>query len=62
MSKIDVKTLKPVLKPKNPKVTDPPRYPNVINGFENTAKRNYTFTLQKSVNDISKYMVESKTV
>ena len=57
---MDGNKLKPILKPKNPKVIDPPRYPNVINGFENQAKRNFALTLQKSINEISKFMVESK--
>lgn len=57
---LDGKKLKPILKPKNPKVIDPPRYPNIINGFENQTKRNFTLILQKSVNEVFKYMVEQK--
>jgi len=62
MPKIEGNKLRPILRPKNSKVTDPPRYPKVINGFENQAKRNYTLTLQKSINEISKLMVKSKKI
>lgn len=60
MSIINESKLKPILKPKNPKVIDPPRYPNVINGFESQAKKNFASTLHKSINEVSKFMVESK--
>jgi hypothetical protein len=60
MPKIEGHKLTPILKPKKSKVVDPPRYPKVINGFESQAKLNYTLTLQKSINEVSKYMVEQK--
>jgi hypothetical protein len=57
--------VKTVLQPKNKgggqkNYKDPPRYPNVINGYENQAKRNYANTLQKTINDLTKEMVKMK--
>lgn len=57
---MDVKTLRPILKPKNQKVTDPPRYPKVINVYENESKRMFTDTLQRTLVDLTKTMVDLK--
>ena len=44
---MDYKSLKPILKTKkNPQVKDPIRYPNVINGFENQSKRDFSKSLE----------------
>lgn len=39
---------------KHPKVTDPPRYPRVINGYEGAAKIKYSATLKKTYVEIIK--------
>lgn len=60
--KIDVKTIRPILQSKKePKVTDPPRYPQIINPLENQAKREYIDILENTLQEISKKMVEFKT-
>jgi hypothetical protein len=40
------------------KMKDPVRYPKVINGYENLAKKNYSITLNKMTADLVKVMVE----
>ena len=40
------------------KVTDPPRYPDVINGYENEMKKNYSKSLEKMTISIGVKMVE----
>ena len=53
------KDLKPILQSKkNPKVTDPIRFPNVVNGYENEFKRNYAEELGGMVAMIGKELVE----
>lgn len=60
--KIDVKSLRPILQPKKkPEVKDPPRYPNVINAYEDEAKRSFTAMLQKSLRELAEEMVSLKS-
>lgn len=60
MKNIDVKSIKPVLKPKSGKVKDPPRYPKVINGYENKMKRSFALQANLMLSDITKQMVDFK--
>ena len=55
---IDPKKLRVVHSKKEAKVTDPVRYPEVINEYEGEFKRNYTGHLQSMVNGIGKKMVD----
>jgi hypothetical protein len=57
---IDVKTVKPVLKPKSGKVKDPPRYPKVINGYENKMKKSLALQTNLMMGELTKKMVEFK--
>lgn len=50
------KTVKQIRK-KDKKVTDPPRFPKVINGYEGKMKKNYTNTLHSMTLDMGKEMV-----
>jgi hypothetical protein len=59
---IDVKTIRPILQTKkNQKVTDPPRYPAIIEPIENQAKREYADILEMTLTEISKKMVNFKS-
>lgn len=58
---IDAKTIKPILQPKkNPEVKDPPRYPKIINGYEDTAKRMFAVTIGQTIKDLTDKMIELK--
>jgi hypothetical protein len=58
---IDTKTIKPILQPKkNPQVTDPPRFPKIINGYEDTAKRMFAVTVGQTIKDLTDKMIELK--
>lgn len=55
------KNLRPILQPKKePKVTDPPRYPKIINGYEDTAKRMFSATLGNMIKELADKMIEIK--
>lgn len=59
---IDVKNIKPILQPKkDPKVTDPPRFPKIINSYEDTAKKMFAATVGETLKEIADKMVELKT-
>ena len=57
---MEVKKIKSVLKAKSPQVKDPVRYPKVIEPIELIAKKNYHLTLQKTIGDVVKHMVDLK--
>jgi hypothetical protein len=57
---INYKKLKPVLKPKNSKVTDPPRFPKLIVPIEKEAKISFAVQMNKMLVDVTKKMVEFK--
>jgi hypothetical protein len=42
------------------KVKDPPRYPNIINGYESIAKKNLRSAVGKSIAEVTKEMVMVK--
>lgn len=53
--------MRTILQPKKePKVIDPPRYPKIINGYEDTAKRMFSATLGNMVKEITDKMIEIK--
>ena len=55
------KNIRPVLQSKkNPKVTDPIRYPAVIEPLENQAKREYADILELTLQELSKEMIKIK--
>ena len=52
-----IPTLRSILKTKKePHVQDPPRYPEIINSYEDEAKRIFTATLQKTIAELGKEM------
>lgn len=44
--KEELKNIRPILKKKNPIMRDPVRFPNVINGFENQSKKDFSESLK----------------
>lgn len=44
-------------KRKNSEVKDPPRYPKIINVYEDKAKKDYHHTLKQTINEIAKEMI-----
>jgi hypothetical protein len=56
MKNINPKT-KPFPKRKNSEVKDPPRYPKIINAYEDKAKKDYHHTLKQTINEIAKEMI-----
>ena len=53
--------VKTILKTKkHAEVVDPPRYPNIINGYEDTAKRMFSATLGTMIGRMTKKMVDLK--
>jgi hypothetical protein len=60
--KIDTKTIKPILQPKkDPKVTDPPRFPKIINSYEDIAKKMFAVTLGETLKEMTDVMIKLKT-
>jgi len=57
-NKIDFKKVKPVLKPKNPKVKDPPRYPKLIVPIETEAKKQFSLQMNKMIVDVTEKMID----
>jgi hypothetical protein len=53
MKKIDFKKTTPIFKPKNPKVTDPVRYPKLIDPMENKMKKSYSDQLNLMMTDLT---------
>jgi len=58
--KVNYTKLKPYIK-KNPKVTDPIRYPKVIEVYESEAKKLFAVRTNMMVADITKKLVNLKT-
>lgn len=58
--KIDPTKVRPILKPKNPQVTDPPRFPKLIIPIETEVKQAFAIQMNKLLVDITKRMVELK--
>lgn len=56
---VDFKTVRPVLKPKNAQVKDPPRFPSIINPIEDGMKREFGKHLNMMVADLTKAMVNT---
>ena len=57
---MDFKNLKPILQSKKkPQVTDPVRYPNVVNGYEDEFKKNYAEDLGAMCAEIGKELVNN---
>jgi len=54
----DVNTLK-VIHKKEAKVTDPVRYPDVINGYEGEFKQDYVKMLQAMTKNIGEEMIKN---
>lgn len=44
--KEELKNIRPILKKKDPQVKDPIRFPNVILGFENQSKKDFSESLK----------------
>ena len=58
MAEIKAPKTKVILQPKkNPQVKDPPRYPKVINEYENEMNRSFAPQINKMLMDITKKMV-----
>lgn len=57
MKKEDLEKLKPIYRSIIHQVKDPPRYPNVINGYESKMKRSYELEMNKMVANLTKQMV-----
>jgi len=58
--KIDPTKVRPILKPKNPQVIDPPRFPKLIIPIETEVKQAFAIQMNKLLVDITKRMVELK--
>lgn len=58
MEKINYQTVKPILRPKNPTVQDPPRYPELIVPLEDEFKKSFAVGMNKMLADITKKMVK----
>jgi len=56
--KIDYTNMRPILKPKNSKVTDPPRFPKLIVPIESEVKKDFAVQMNKMVVDVTKKLVE----
>ena len=56
--KIDFTKLKPILKPKNPQVTDPIRFPKLISPIEDSVKKDFALQMNKAMVDITKKMID----
>lgn len=56
--KINTNDLKPILKPKNPRVIDPPRFPKLIIPLESEVKRNFMIQMSKLIVDVTKKMID----
>ena len=55
------KKIKTILQPKkHSHVVDPPRFPKIINSYEDIAKKMFSVTLIKTVKEITDTMVELK--
>ena len=58
--KLDVKKIKPVYSPNDPKVLDPPRYPKVIIPYEKQMKKSFTDASNNMISQITQKMVKFK--
>ena len=58
--KIDIKKIRPVFSPNDPKVKDPPRYPKVIVPYEKQMKRSFADASNKMISSLTQKMVEFK--
>lgn len=54
---IDYTQVRPVFKPKNPEVKDPPRFPKVLNPLEDEMKKEFTMRMNMTIVDVTKAMV-----
>lgn len=56
--KIDLKKIKPVLKPKNRKAKDPIRFPRVINAYEGQSKKDFHKSLSLEFEMLTKEIMK----
>lgn len=54
--KEELKNIRPILKKKDPIMRDPVRFPNVINGFENQSKKDFSESLNIEQEHLLKQM------
>lgn len=54
--KEELKNTRPILKKKDPIMRDPVRFPNVINGFENQSKKDFSESLNIEQEHLLKQM------
>ncbi len=55
---MNLKKMKPILKPKKAKVKDPPRFPKLIIPIENEVKTQFSRDMNKMLVDVTKKLIE----
>lgn len=58
--KIDVKKIRPIFSPNDPKVLDPPRYPKVIIPYEKKMKTSFAEASNRMISQLTQKMVKFK--
>ena len=58
--KIDITKIRPVFRPNDPQVMDPPRFPKVIVPYENDMKKSFAEFSNKTISALTRKMVEFK--